>query len=429
MRTSVLHLARAAAAAAATPSATATRSAAGKQAVEELEVYLRAMNTAQRRWAREIVAHESHVRRLMMVEEQCRERLKQQVLKGTRAHLKYLTNTDLMAVAQLVTPPSVDVFLAYGIPLEQVNGFTVYVMGRLAADPNRLDVPLPILLADFSSTWAIVPPRKKEAYTELAAIFRPHLPARDAEPPVSLDSGPSRRAATPKRGRQGQQHKHRSPSAAGKRTAPRAVASARKQVSTARRRAAARVKASEVEETFTGRAPTPESPPPAQAPRCGKRGTATPAAAPHQAAAAAAVTAAAGGGVAEREAGPSARPRRPAGALAPLGLADRAAVAAMAARLSLTGAERAAFGRFAVASLREMTAALAGDAQLLPTTGSGNGSGTGRAAVRRKSTARGAPPPHMAAWLPIAAQEWAGKTRRQKAFYLRTTDKTAASHG
>ncbi|KPA78179.1 putative mitochondrial hypothetical protein [Leptomonas pyrrhocoris] len=167
--------------------------AEGKHAVEELTVYLRAMKAAQRRWAREVVAHESHVRRLMLVEEQCREKLKQQVLRGTREHLKYLTNTDLMAVSQLVSPPTVDAFLAHGIPAQQVSGFGVYAMGCVAADANRLDVPLPVLLADLSSAWAILPPTKKDAFNELAGIFRAHVPPR-----VDPVEAPSRAMRTAK---------------------------------------------------------------------------------------------------------------------------------------------------------------------------------------------------------------------------------------
>ena len=212
--------------------ATALSAAASKRAVEELTVYLRAMKSAQRRWAREILAHESHVRRLMLVEEQCRDKLRQQVLKGTREHLKYLTNTDLMAVSQLVSPPSLEVFLAYGIPAEQISGFSVYVMGCLAADANRLNVPLPMLLADLSSAWAILPPMKKDAFNELADIFRAHVPPRSPVVP-----------ATPKK--------------SGKTTKQHAVKSAKTKPITAaglspsrRRRADTRV--SPAARTFTG---------------------------------------------------------------------------------------------------------------------------------------------------------------------------------
>ncbi|AYU78524.1 hypothetical protein, conserved [Leishmania donovani] len=440
MRSSAYQLTKVACHAAAKPRSaapvTGTSSAAGKQAVEELEVYLRVMKTAQRRWAREIVAHETHVRRLMIMEEHCRERLKQQVLKGTREHLKYLTNTDLMAASQLVSPPSVDVFLAYGILPEQVSGFTVYVMGCLVADPNRLNVPLPILIADLSSTWAIVPPRKKEAYNELAAIFRPHLPPRaadvegnDARATEATTAVPKRRvggtlkatrrntasgdagvrvrahAPLPRHGR-GFQPKP-SAAATGKSPVPQVLRSAGKQLQVQRRTATASARAP-VPPLTSLSSPTAAATQPSTLPRSAKR--------EHSASkTAACVNNRAGSSVISRSrsqpVAPPPQPRRqPA-----LRAADKAAVAALAEELQLPDAERDAFCQFAEASLHEMEMALN-----LPFVSPNSDRSSGSSKAKRSAkTPRGGVQLVVKEWLPIAAEEWARKTRRQKRFYMR----------
>ncbi|CAM38843.1 conserved hypothetical protein [Leishmania braziliensis MHOM/BR/75/M2904] len=440
MHSSAYRLGRAACHAAAKPNSaalvTAASSAAGKQAMEELGVYLRAMKTAQRRWAREIVTHETNVRRLMMVEEQCRERLKQQVLKGTREHLKYLTNTDLMAAAQLVSPPSVDVFLAYGILPEQVSGFTVYVMGCLAADPNRLNVPLPILIADLSSTWAIVPPRKKEAYSELANIFRPHLPPRaaDIEDKAARAAEVSTAVATRKLGpklkatrknaasvdadvrvrtpvpplRHGRGFLAKSSAAAtDKALVPRVVCSSSKRLQAQRRMT-----------TTSASAPASSSPslssPAAAAtqlstlPRGAKReeSASKTAACRNNRSGSSAISSSQFQPMASL---PQLR-RQPA--LRPV---DKAATAALAEELQLPDTERAAFCRFAETSLHEMVLALSA----LPVPHKRNHrSGSSKAKRSAKTQPRGVQL-LMKEWLPIAAEEWARKTRRQKSFYMR----------
>ncbi|GET88292.1 hypothetical protein, conserved [Leishmania tarentolae] len=432
MHSSVYQLTKAACHTSAKPDSTAlvtaASSAAGKQAVEELEVYLRAMKTAQRRWAREIVAHETHVRRLMMVEEQCRERLKQQVLKGTREHLKYLTNTDLMAASQLVSPPSVDVFLAYGILPEQVSGFTVYVMGCLAADPNRLNVPLSILIADLSSRWAIVPPRKKEAYNELAAIFRLHLPSRavdaegkDARATEATIAVPNRKVggklkATRRNGasvdagvrvRTCAPPSKPSAAATGESPVPRVVRSASKQLQARRRKTTASVNAP-APPLMCLSSPTAAATHPFPLLRSVKR---------EQSAfkTAAGVDALAGNGaISSSQFRSVAPPPQRRGRLA-RSAADSAAVAALTEELPLPDAERDAFCRFAEATLHEMEMAVS-----LPLAPCNSGRRSGSFKSKRPTKMQ----PHrgqllMKEWLPIAAEEWARKTRRQKSFYMR----------
>lgn len=180
----------------------------GRQAAEELQVYLRTMSAAQRRWAKEISAHESNVRKLMMAEDQHRDRLRRSVLRGTYESLKFLVNTDLLTTAQVATPPPAETFLAYGIPASQVTAFSVYAMARLYAEPDRVNVPPLTLVADLQGAWAILPPPKKAAYEQLAVIFREHI-ARHT-PPEALKSTASeakaqhskrlRRAATKRSG-------------------------------------------------------------------------------------------------------------------------------------------------------------------------------------------------------------------------------------
>lgn len=146
-------------------------SVAGKQAVNELQVILRTMSTAQRRWAKKIAFHENNVRKLMMVEDQCRERLKRTVLRGTYENLKHITNTDLLATAQ-VPPPPVEVFLFYQVLPSQVTAFSVYTMARIIAEPERMNVSPLTLIADLLSAWYIIPPSIKLSYETLASNIR-----------------------------------------------------------------------------------------------------------------------------------------------------------------------------------------------------------------------------------------------------------------
>ncbi|KAG5505695.1 hypothetical protein JKF63_05030 [Porcisia hertigi] len=440
MRRSAHHLARAAGPAVAKPRGgvvfTSANSALGKQAVGELDVYLRSMKAAQRRWAREIVAHETHVRRLMIAEEQFRGRLKQQVLKGTREHLKYLTNTDLMAVAQLVSPPSVDVFLAYGIPSEQVSGFTVYVMGCLAADPNRLDVPLPILIADLSSTWFIVPPRKKEAYNELAAIFRAHLPSRPADvvddaasatvaSPTAIDAGKLRRRLKvterstafssarghvcaprpPPRGGRGCQPKA-SVAATGGTPVPRAVRSAGKRLQVGRRgtTAAAANTSNSFSSSVSEQAAVATQPSTLLPSEMSVKGLSKAATCGNHCTSHSVISSS----PLQSEA-PLIRMR----SQPPSRAGDKAALAAFTEELQLSKAEQSAFRRFAEASLRAMEQALS----VLPASPtSHHRRGSSKAKRSTKVQPRGVQL-LMEEWLPIAAEEWMRKTRRQKSFF------------
>ncbi|CCW63785.1 unnamed protein product [Phytomonas sp. EM1] len=146
----------------------------GKKAVGEVEVFLRTMSSVERRWMKNITKCENKVRKFMMIEDQCRDRLRRNVLRGTHANLKYLVNTDLITTAQVAAPPPPETFLLYGIPSNQITAFSVYAISRLWADPDRVDLPLFTLIADFQSAWAILPPSKKAAYGQLAKIFREH---------------------------------------------------------------------------------------------------------------------------------------------------------------------------------------------------------------------------------------------------------------
>ncbi|CCW71801.1 unnamed protein product [Phytomonas sp. Hart1] len=144
----------------------------GRQAVEEMEVFLRMMSRVQRRWTKIIANRENKVRKLMMIEGQCRDRLTRNVLRGTHANLKYLVNTDLISTAEVAAPPPSETFQLYGIPPSQITPFSVYAISRLWADPDRVDLPLLTLIADFQSAWAILPLSKKAVYEQLADTFR-----------------------------------------------------------------------------------------------------------------------------------------------------------------------------------------------------------------------------------------------------------------
>lgn len=152
---------------------------ASKQAVEELRVFLRTMSVAQRRWTREIASCESQVRRLMMEEDQCRERLRRIVLRGAYDHLKYLVSTDLLSSSQegLAQPISLEQFRAYGISPSTITPFAVYVMSRLAANPSKIEgvskdekssFSFQSLIAEYQAGWAVLSPQGKAHYENLA---------------------------------------------------------------------------------------------------------------------------------------------------------------------------------------------------------------------------------------------------------------------
>lgn len=145
-----------------------------KQAVDELRVFLRTMCIAQRRWSREIASCESQVRKQMMEEDQCRERLRREVLRGAYDSLKYLVTTDLISSSQVphakITP---EAFLYFDITPDQVRTpFAVYVMGRLLSNPSRVERDLffsfPSLIAEYQAGWAMVSPAVRQEYERLA---------------------------------------------------------------------------------------------------------------------------------------------------------------------------------------------------------------------------------------------------------------------
>nr|CCC93390.1 unnamed protein product [Trypanosoma congolense IL3000] len=139
-----------------------------RQAVDELEVFLRAINETQRRWAKRIAAQEAKVRRCMIVEDHCREKLRKTVLRFTHEQLKHLVSTDPLGHVDLKLPPH-DVFEALHIPMDQISGFAVFVMARIHAFPSCiLDVPRLSAIADLLAAWEILPPSKKERYETYA---------------------------------------------------------------------------------------------------------------------------------------------------------------------------------------------------------------------------------------------------------------------
>ncbi|KPI89565.1 hypothetical protein ABL78_1333 [Leptomonas seymouri] len=415
----------------------ASATAEGRRAVAELTVYLRAMKAAQRRWAREVLAHERHVRRLMLEEEQCRVKLEQQVLRGTREHLKYLVNTDLMTVSQQVSSPSVDVFLAYGVPAEQISGFSVYAMGCIAADANRLSVPLPMLLADLSSAWAILPPTKKDAFNELADIFRMHVPPRAKRPEETRlktsTSAKARSTSVTRRGRAGAQASD----------STRRLKSVKSVLPAAPSRAAC---------LKTAGSALPDAVVPARQrlhARASKKN------APRSRGLPKTVTPLATNGPREEHRNPDAfaeasnisrgtprkqrHQRQQRGKQSPQQLHKRHVVQMEAGTMEdfarqLPEAEYDAFCNFAQESLREMELALG--ASIIPVSSSGNtrkgalqslamrggqrkcGSGGAVAVAAHSRSLPRAVRLFMKEWLPIAAEEWIRKTRRQKSLYM-----------
>lgn len=180
-------------------------STVSRQAVDELQVFLRTMGAAQRRWAKEISTQESKVRKLMMLEDQCRERLRRSVLRGTYANLKYLVNTDLLTAAHVTAPPPPETFLFHGIPAAQVTAFSAYAISRLWADPDRVDLPPLTLIADLQSAWFVLTPSKRAVYEQLATAFRKHIENYTPPPIPPVKSSlraRTRAAATVRRARQ-----------------------------------------------------------------------------------------------------------------------------------------------------------------------------------------------------------------------------------
>lgn len=157
------------------------------QAVEELRVFLRTMCVAQRRWARDIATFESHVRKRMIEEDHCRERLRRVVLRGAYDQLKYLGTTDLLSCAEagvgsssrrlLVHRLRPEIFLLYDIAPAQITPFSVYAMSRLRSNPSRLDRDLffyssSSLIAEYQAGWAMLSPIVREQYEDLAELLR-----------------------------------------------------------------------------------------------------------------------------------------------------------------------------------------------------------------------------------------------------------------
>ncbi|EAN77603.1 hypothetical protein, conserved [Trypanosoma brucei brucei TREU927] len=144
----------------------------GQQAVNELEVFLRAVADTQRRWAKRIAAQEAKVRRCMMVEDHCRKRLRRSVLRFTNERLKRLVSTDPLGHVEPKLPPA-SAFGAFDIPPHCVNGFGVFVMAKLHEFPSCvLDAPRVGAIADLLAAWEILPPFKKERYEAYAESVR-----------------------------------------------------------------------------------------------------------------------------------------------------------------------------------------------------------------------------------------------------------------
>ncbi|KEG06292.1 hypothetical protein DQ04_14801010 [Trypanosoma grayi] len=138
--------------------------ARGTQAVNELQVFLRAISEAQRRWAKRIAAQEAKVRRFMILEDNCRKKLRKSVLRSTNEQLKYLVSTDPLGSMEVKLPPR-SAFGAFHIPMEQVNGFSVFAMARLHASPASLSGASQMaVIADLLAAWEMLPPSKKEQF-------------------------------------------------------------------------------------------------------------------------------------------------------------------------------------------------------------------------------------------------------------------------
>lgn len=153
-----------------------------RQAFEEISVYLRALSAARRRWGKDIARHEQQVRRCMQVEDQCRARLRRQMMRGTLQNLHWLAQTDLLRPAphHPPRPPPLSLLQQYDIPAAQVTGFALFVLSCLQPNLDRVCVPPLVLLADMQSRWAVLPPCDKAVYESAAEAYRPQL----APPPT-----------------------------------------------------------------------------------------------------------------------------------------------------------------------------------------------------------------------------------------------------
>ncbi|RNF04823.1 hypothetical protein TraAM80_04954 [Trypanosoma rangeli] len=152
----------------------------GQQAVNELHVFLRAMSGAQRQWAKRIAAQEAKVRRFMIMEDNCRKKLRRSVFRSTNDQLKYLVNTDLLGSMEMKLPPRA-AFNVFCIPTRQLSGFSVFAMARLHASTASLsDVSKIGIIADLLGAWEVLPPSKKERYETYAESIRRDLVAGDA---------------------------------------------------------------------------------------------------------------------------------------------------------------------------------------------------------------------------------------------------------
>ncbi|KAH9597574.1 hypothetical protein LSM04_003677 [Trypanosoma melophagium] len=146
--------------------------AGGSQAVNELQVFLRAVSATQRRWAKRIASQEAKVRRLMIFEDNCRKKLRKSVLRSTNEQLKYLVSTDPLGSMEVKLPPR-GAFSAFNIPAKQASGFSVFAMARLHSFPAAVpEVSQMSFIADLLSAWEILPPRKKEKYEAFAESIR-----------------------------------------------------------------------------------------------------------------------------------------------------------------------------------------------------------------------------------------------------------------
>ncbi|EPY17066.1 hypothetical protein STCU_10836 [Strigomonas culicis] len=157
--------------------------AAEKQAVEEMGVYLRTMQAADRSWERHIKGCENHLRRLMAEERHCQEALRQAVMDGATARYQMLS-TDLLTTAEHVQTPALSTLLANGIPARQVTPFSIYALARVTAEPERVDLPPMTLMADLQAGWSILPPYKKAAFEHIAALYRDHVQAAAKQRPA-----------------------------------------------------------------------------------------------------------------------------------------------------------------------------------------------------------------------------------------------------
>lgn len=172
---------------------------AKQQAVDELRVFLRTMAGTQRRWTREISARELTVRKRMMEEDQCRERLRRVVLRGATDHLKNLrATTDLLSSSQESRSHHVTAehFKVYGIPKEQVTPFSVYSMARLRTNPAATEgdlmlFPIPLLIAEYQTGWATLSPQTKQQYVVAAQQLQAAM-----DPPQVIPAATAIRAAT-----------------------------------------------------------------------------------------------------------------------------------------------------------------------------------------------------------------------------------------